>query len=71
MLFMRPQVGVWLWEAMDPAHRGCTKGILRSLGLMEASDNRFSVLSIPDTAGHRGKAENKVEALGAALSSPG
>ena len=33
---------------------------------MEARDNRFSVLGIPDAAGRRGKAENKVEALWAA-----
>jgi hypothetical protein len=27
---------------------------------MEARDNRFSVSDIPDAAGHRGRAENKV-----------
>ena len=48
-----------------------TSGIPRSLSLMDARDNRFSVSGIPDTAGHLGRAENKMGALGAALSSPG
>ena len=38
-------------------------GSVRSLGLTEFTDNRFSVLGIPDRAGHLGRAENKVEAL--------
>jgi hypothetical protein len=36
--------------------RVCRRGSLRSLGLMEARDNRFTVSSIPDTAGHQGRA---------------
>jgi len=47
---------------------GCAKlldpssawGSPRSLGLTEARDNRFSVSGIPDTAGHCGRAENKM-----------
>jgi hypothetical protein len=39
---MEPQLG-----------RGWTKDSPRSLGLMEARDNRFSVLGIPDAAGYR------------------
>jgi hypothetical protein len=42
-----------------------TRGSPRSLGLTEARDNRFLVSGIPDTAGHLGRAENKVEAAGA------
>jgi hypothetical protein len=53
---------------MDPAHRGWTRGRSRSLGLMEARDNRFSVSGIPDTTGHRRRAENKMGPLGAARS---
>lgn len=69
---MWPQVGFWLWEATEPhLPGGWTKESPRSLGLMEAKDNRFLVLGIPDTAGHLGRAENKMGALGAALSSPG
>ena len=48
-----------------------TRGSPRSLGLMEARDNRFSVSDIPDAAGHRGRAENKVRALGVTGSSQG
>jgi hypothetical protein len=47
---------------------GCS---LRSLGLTEARDNRFSVSGIPDTAGHHGRAENKVGALWAAWPASG
>lgn len=36
------------------------RGSPRSLGLMEARDNRLSVLGIPDTTGHHRRAENKV-----------
>ena len=73
MLSTQPQVGVWLWEAMDPARGGWTRGGPRSLGLTEARDNRFSVSvsSIPDTAGHRRRAENKVGALATTWSDPG
>ena len=68
----QPRVGVWLWEATEPQFpRGWTRGSLRSLGLMEARDNRFSVLGIPDTAGHRRRAENKMGALGVPWSVPG
>ena len=53
-LSTRPRVSVWLWEAMEPQlGRGWTKDSPRSLGLMEARDNRFSVLGIPDAAGYR------------------
>jgi hypothetical protein len=50
---------------------GWTRSSLRSLGLTEARDNRFSVLGIPDTAGHLGRTENKMGTLGAAWLSPG
>ena len=43
--------------------RKWTRGNLRYLGLTKARDNRFSV---PDAAGHQGRAENKVGALGMA-----
>ena len=56
---------------MDPAHKGWTRGSPRSLGLTEARDNRFSVSCTQDAAGHHGRAENKMGAQGAALSSPG
>ena len=74
MLSTWPRVGVWLWEATDgPSHQGRTRGSPRSLGLTEARDNRFSVSvsSIPDTAGHRRRAENKVGALATTWSDPG
>jgi hypothetical protein len=61
-----PGVGVWLWEATDPARGGWTSGGLRSLDLMEARDKRCSVLGIPDVARHHRRAENKVEAPGVA-----
>jgi hypothetical protein len=35
---------------------------VKSLGLTESRDSRFSVLGIPDRAGHLGRAENKVGA---------
>ena len=38
-----------------PACSGVDKG-----RLTEARDNRFSVSGVPDTAGHGGRAENKV-----------
>ena len=63
-----PRVCVQLWEATDPAHWGWTRGSPRSLDLIEARDNRFSVSGIPDTAGHHGRAENKMGAPGAAQS---
>jgi hypothetical protein len=37
---------------------------------MEARNNRFSVLGIPDAAGHCGKAENKVEVPRGRLGQP-
>jgi hypothetical protein len=52
--FHMAQVGVWLWEATEPSPL--------SQGLTEARDNRFSFSSIPDTAGHHGRAENKIGA---------
>ena len=54
-----------------PPLQGWTRGSLRSLGLTEARDNRFSVSGIPDTAGHLRRAENKMGALGEARSAPG
>ena len=42
---------------------GWTRGSLRTMGLGEARDNRFSISGIPDAAGHRRRAENKVGAL--------
>lgn len=65
-LSTRPRLGVWLWEAMDPAHRVWTRCSPWSLGLMEAKDKRFSVSGIPDTAGCYRRAENKMEAEGTA-----
>ena len=56
-------------HAFHVARRGWIRGSLRSLGLTEARDNRFSVSGIPDTAGHHRRAEKKVEAPGAAQSS--
>ena len=50
-----PPVG-WGWGASKGA------GSVKSLGLTESRDNRFSVLAIPDGAGHLGRAENKVGA---------
>lgn len=51
-----------------PALMGWTEGNLKSLGLTEARDNRFSVLDIPDaTVCHR-RAENKVGSPGVAQS---
>ena len=47
------------------------KASLRSLGLTEARDSRFSVLGVLDTAGHCGRAKNKVEAPGVSQSSLG
>ena len=47
------------------------RGNQRSLGLTEARDNRFSVLGIPDTTGHYGRAENKMGAPRVTWSSPG
>ena len=44
---------------------------MRSLGLTEARDNRFSVSGIPDAPGHRRRAENKMGALEEAWSPPG
>ena len=54
-----------------PTRRGWTRGSLRSLGLTEARDNRFSVLGIPDTTGHHGRAENKMGSLRVAWSALG
>jgi hypothetical protein len=65
-------VSVCLWEATEPhLARGWTMGSQRSLGLTEDRDNMFSVSGIPNTAGHGGRAENKMGALGAAWSTPG
>ena len=47
-------------KLQTPGCRGWARGSLRSLGLMEARVNRFSVLGIPDTIGHYRRAENKV-----------
>ena len=62
MLSMRPWVGVWLCEAMDPGQGGYPGASQRSLGFTEARDNRLSVLDIPDAAVCRRRAENKVGA---------
>ena len=69
---MWPRVGVWLWEATElQLGAGWTRGNPRSLGLMEARDNRFSVSDIPNTSGHLRRAENKMGAPGLAQSAPG
>ena len=44
--------------------QGVDTGSPRSLGLMEARDNRFSVSGIPDTARHCRRPENKMGARG-------
>jgi hypothetical protein len=66
--FPRGPSGCLAVESHGPQQWGWCGGwnrvILRSLGLTEARGNRFSVSGIPDTAGHRGRAENKVEAPG-------
>jgi hypothetical protein len=51
--------------------QGWTRGSVRSLGLTEARDNRFSVSGISDTAEYRGRAENKVRVPGVSQSVPG
>jgi hypothetical protein len=69
-LSTQPWVGAWLCEAMDPVLRGWWTGSSpRSLGLMEARDNRFSVSDIPALCLRRAK--NKVGAPGATQSAPG
>ena len=70
-LSTQPQVGVWLWEATNPSPQRVDRGSPKSLGLIETRDNRFSVWGIPEAAGCRGRAENKVGALGVAGHSPG
>jgi hypothetical protein len=52
-------VGVYLWEATDPARGWWTRGSLKSLGLIEDRDNRFSVLGISDAAEHSEKLRTK------------
>ena len=47
-------------------HRGWRGNSLRSLGLTETRDNRFSVSDIPDIAVCLRRAENEVGAMGAA-----
>ena len=61
--FTCPGVGVWLWEA--------TESQLAVIGQGASLGNRFSVLGIPDMAGHHGRPENKVGALGMAWSALG
>ena len=58
-----PWVGVWLCEATGPSSAGGGQGAV--LG------TRFSALGIPDTTGHRGRAENRMGALEGGLVSPG
>lgn len=55
-------MGVWLWKATDPAHRGGQGAVL---------GNRFSVSGIPDTAGHHGRGENNMGAPWEAKLAPG
>ena len=50
---------------------GWTRSSLRSLGLTEARDNRFSLSGIPDAAGHSRREENKMGTPGVTQSSPG
>ena len=54
-----------------PLGRGWTKDSPRSLGLMEARDDRFSVLDIPEVAVYHRRAENEVGAPGTARSALG
>jgi hypothetical protein len=56
-------VGVWLWEA--------TESQLAVSGQGAAQSNRFSVLGIPGTGGHLGRAENKTGTLGGGFVSSG
>jgi hypothetical protein len=58
-------------ESYGPSSRGWTRGSSRSLGLMEARDNRFLVSGISDTVGHCGRAENKMVSPGVAWPAPG
>ena len=53
-----------------PVCRGWAESSLRSLGLTEARDNRFSLSYIPDVTGHHRRAENKVGAPRGILVSP-
>jgi hypothetical protein len=58
--FTQPWVGIWLLEAKEHrtlAHGGWKESSLRSLGLMEARDDRFSVSDIPDVAVCHGRAK--------------
>ena len=71
MLSTWPWVSVWLCEAMNPVRRGWTGGSLRSLGLTETRDIRFSVWDIPDTAVCHRRAENKVGPPGGSSVIPG
>ena len=57
-------------KSRNPAHQGVDKGQSEVSGPPEARDNRFSVLGIPDDAGQRRRAENKVGTPGAAQSAP-
>lgn len=50
-------------KPLNPARQGVDKG--------QSRDNRFSVSGIPEVAGHRRRAENKVEVLKVAWSSLG
>ena len=55
MLSTRPRAGAWLWEATDPASGGGQGAVLGT---------RFSAASIPDTAGHCGRVENRMSTPG-------
>ena len=58
--FTWPRVGFWLSEAR--------KSQLAVSEQAAALGNRFSVMGIPDTAGHDGRTEKKMRVLGLALS---
>ena len=65
-LSTHPSVGVLAVES----HGSISWGMDRSLGLIEARDNGFSVLYIPHISRHHRRAEKKVGALEAAQSAP-
>ena len=62
-LFTWPEVGIYLWEA--------TESKLSVSGQGAGLGNRFSILGIPDTTGHHGRAENKMGSLRVAWSALG
>jgi hypothetical protein len=65
------RVGVWLWKATETQSEGVEREQFGSLGLMEARNDRFSVLDIPDHAVCLRSAVNKARAPKASWSALG